>query len=306
LVRLITLCLLLALAAAGCGAAESGSAGAGERPVRAVATTNFVADTVSRIGGRRVAVTGLMGPGVDPHLFKASAGDVSALREADIVFYAGLELEGKMADLFERIGAERPAVALGEAAPEGELLRVPGGAADPHVWFDPQLWGHGARAVAAALEEADPAGRDGYRQRLAAFLQEVRSADRDCREALEAVPEQRRVLVTSHDAFAYFGRRHRFDVLAIQGISTAAEASTADVTRVAEVIAERGIRTIFVESSVPRQTIDAVAAAAERLGQRVEVGPPLFSDAAGDAGTREGTYAGMLRHNCTAVAEGLR
>jgi manganese/zinc/iron transport system substrate-binding protein len=270
-------------------------------------TTNFITDTVERIGGDRVEVTGLMGPGVDPHLFKASANDVEALRGADVVFYGGLELEGRMGDVLAEIGERRPVVALGEAVPRERLLRKPGvDAPDPHIWFDPALWLRGAEAVAAELARLDPGHADAYRQRLAVFRRSVEHVADEARAAIGAIPERSRVLVTSHDAFGYFGRAFGMDVLAIQGISTAAEATTADIKRVADVIAERRVRSVFVESSVPRQTIEAVVAAAQRRGQDVRIGGELFGDAAGERGTPQGTYAGMLQANVRTIVAGLR
>ncbi len=300
---------LLALTASGCGSpGETGAAlDVGDREVRIVTTTNFLTDTVRQIAGDRGAVTGLMGPGVDPHLYKASAGDVGSLRESDVIFYAGLDLEGRMADLFTELGADRTTVAVSEAAPQDRLLRPEQleGRQDPHVWLDPELWAFAMDEVATTLQAIDPEHAAGYDQRLQALVVEVNEADAECRRLLEAVPERSRVLVTSHDAFHYFGRRYGLEVQAIQGISTAAEASTADIERIAGLLAERGVSAVFAESSVPRQTIEAVIASASAKGQDVEVGGELFGDAGGEQGTPEGTYPGMLRHNCQVVAEGL-
>jgi manganese/zinc/iron transport system substrate-binding protein len=304
-VRRALLALLAAVTLAGCGSA---AADVPDGRLSVVTTTNFITDAAQAIGGDRVHVDGLMGPGIDPHGYRASAGDVERLASADVIFYGGLELEGRMADVFEALSEARRTVAVTRGIPRERLLRKPGAPElpDPHVWFDPGLWAHAARAIADTYVTADPAHAAGYRARLRAYLQRVEAVDRAARRELAAVPARRRVLVTSHDAFAYFGRRYDFDVVAIQGISTAAEATTADIQRVAEVIARRGIRSVFVESSVPRQTIDAVIAAAERLGQPVGLGGELYSDAAGDAGTVEGTYPGMLAHNTRLIAEGLR
>jgi manganese/zinc/iron transport system substrate-binding protein len=306
---LTTLALLgLAVVAAGCGGSgESSAAEIAERRVRVTTTANFITDSVRQIGGERVEVTGLMGPGVDPHLYKASAGDVETLRESDIIFYGGLDLEGRMADLFVQLAADRTTVPVLAAAPEDRLLEPAEfeGKFDPHVWFDPALWEFAAREVAKTLRETDPEHAAGYGERLEAFLEEIERVDADCKAMFEEVPERSRVLVTSHDAFNYFGRAYGFDVEAIQGVSTAAEASTADIKRVAGMLADRDVKAVFVESSVPRQTIDAVIAAAAQQGHRVEVGGELFSDAAGEEGTPEGTYPGMLRHNCEMIAGGL-
>ena len=307
--------LLLALVAVGLAAGSSGCGGSGgasaaeigDRKVRATTTANFITDTVRQVGGDRVDVTGLMGPGVDPHLYKASAGDVKTLRQADVVYYGGLDLEGRMADLFVELAADRTTVPVSGAVPEDRLLEPEEfqGKFDPHVWFDPTLWEFAAQKVATTLKETDPEHAAGYDERLTAYLDEFRRVDADCRRLFEPIPERSRVLVTSHDAFNYFGVRYGFQVEAIQGISTAGEASTADIKRVATLLAERGVGAVFVESSVPRQTIEAVVAAAAQVGQQVVVGGELFSDAAGNEGTPQGTYPGMLRHNCELIAAGL-
>lgn len=278
--------------------------------VKVVTTTNFVTDTVARIGGDRVEVTGLMGPGVDPHLYKASAGDVQTLRDAELVVYVGLFLEGKMQEVLERVAEDKPVLAISDQMPRDRLLDPPSGAPeeeeyDPHVWFDPKLWATGVETVTARLSEIDPEGAPIYRRNADAYLAELRAVDGELKALVARVPEQARVLVTSHDAFRYFGRHYGFDVSAIQGLSTAAEATTADVKRVAAVIAERRLGAIFVESSVPRQTIEAVIAEAGKRGQPTRVGGELFSDAAGSSGTPEGTYLGMLRANVEKIVEGL-
>jgi manganese/zinc/iron transport system substrate-binding protein len=294
------------LGAAGCASTQDATAPAavGDRPIRVTTTVNFLTDTVERIGGDRVEVTGLMGPGVDPHLYKASAGDVEALREADLVLYGGLELEGKMGDILGAMGDR--AVAVTRDLRPGRLLRKPGGdAVDPHVWFDPELWLRAAETVADTLAAMDPGHADAYRQRLELFRRSVEHVAEEAGIVIGSIPERRRVLVTSHDAFGYFGRAFGLDVVAIQGLSTAAEATTADIRRVAEIITRRGVPAVFVESSVPRQTVEAVVAAARERGHEVRIGGELYSDAAGAPGTPEGTYTGMLQHNVREIAEGL-
>jgi manganese/zinc/iron transport system substrate-binding protein len=313
LVLLAALALLGAAVAAGCGAVggTTGTGGDGDAVLEAAATTNFVADTVREVGGERVSVTGLMGPGVDPHLYNASAGDVQTLRDADVIFYNGLFLEGKMAEVLAEMSGTVPSVAVAEAVPEDNLLPPPADAApeeefDPHVWFDPSLWRHAVVAIRDRLSELDPAGAQTYEANADRLLSEMRELERHGRERIEAIPDRQRVLVTSHDAFRYFGGAFDIDVVGIQGISTADEATTADVERVANLIADRGVPAVFVESSVPQQTIDAVLAAARQHGAQVEVGGELYSDAAGEEGTSEGTYLGMVRANIDTISEALR
>jgi manganese/zinc/iron transport system substrate-binding protein len=304
----VALAAALALTASGCSSGgEADAQEIGARQIRIATTTNFITDTVRQIAGERATVSGLMGPGVDPHLYKASAGDVRTLRDADVIFYGGLDLEGRLADLFVELAAERTTVAVSGAVPEEELLEPEefGGKFDPHVWFDPELWAFGMRKVAATLQEVDPEHAADYEDRLAVLQAEVEEVDALCQRLLGEIPERSRLLVTSHDAFNYFGRHYGLDVEAIQGISTAAEATTADIERIARLLAERQVPAVFVESSVPRQTIDPVIASARAKGQQVVLGGELFSDAAGQEGTPEATYPGMLRHNCEVVAEGL-
>jgi len=296
---------------AGCSVTEqsASSADLSDRAVRVTTTTNFITDTVREIGGERVQVTGLMGAGVDPHLYKASAGDVAKLREADLIIYGGLNLEGKMGDLLVELEERQTTVAITKDLPRTRLLAPPAGTAfdfDPHVWFDVALWKLAARTTAAALKAKDPAHGSVYDANLERYLAQLDETDAYVRRRINSIPRARRVLVTSHDAFGYFGRRYDVDVVAIQGISTATEATTASVQRVAKVIAERGVKAAFIESSVPRQTIDAVLAAARRRGAKVRIGGELFSDAGGDAGTVEGTYVGMVRANADTIANGLR
>jgi manganese/zinc/iron transport system substrate-binding protein len=313
-VRRSALAVLLAVTAgaaalAGCSEVPVATPEAlASRQVRVATTTNFITDLARRIGGDRVQVTGLMGPGVDPHMYKASAGDVKTLAEADLVLYGGLELEGKMGDVFARLAEHRPTVAVTQDFPRDQLLASPDhpDRYDPHVWFDVTLWERAARTVAATFERLDPAHGGEYARNARAYVRGLQALDGYAQRRLAEIPPRSRVLVTSHDAFRYLGRRYGLDVVAIQGISTATEATTADVERVAGVIAERGVRSVFVESSVPPQTIEAVLASAERQGQRAAIGPELFSDAAGAEGTPEGTYVGMVRHNVDAIAEGLR
>lgn len=312
LAALLALLGALAALASGCSDTEPASAGElAQRKVKVTTTTNFITDTVREIGGDRVEVTGLMGPGVDPHLYKATAGDVRTLGGADIIFYGGLELEGKMADLLDKLAARQPTRAVTAGIPEADLLDPPAGAPeseqhDPHVWFDVTNWIHVSDTIAATLARLDPAHADVYDANRDAYVRRLRALDAEVQARMARIPRERRVLVTSHDAFHYFGRRYDVDVAAIQGISTAAEATTADVERVAALLAERDVRAVFIESSVPRQTVEAVLAAARERGHVARIGGELFTDAAGDEGTPEGTYIGMVRENAKMIEEGLR
>lgn len=283
----------------------------GNGEVKVATTANFITDTVLEVGGNRVSVRALMGPGVDPHLYKASAGDVRTLREADVIFYGGLFLEAKMQEVLEEISRDRSAFAVTDEMPRRKLLVAQAGAPeeeeyDPHVWFDPELWSYAVRSIRDGLTEVDPGGAQVYRRNAGRFLAGLQRMDRSTRRQLAQIPARQRVLVTSHDAFRYFGRRYGVEVTAIQGLSTAAEATTEDIERVARLVADRGIRSVFIESSVPRQTIDAVLASAREKGQKAIIGGELYSDSAGELGTPEGTYRGMFKANVDLLVRGLR
>jgi manganese/zinc/iron transport system substrate-binding protein len=296
----------LLLLAAGCGPVETPR----ERvldgdTIRVVTTIGMITDAVERVGGERVEVEGLMGPGIDPHLYKASEGDLRRLERADVVFYGGLHLEAKMSEVFERIGERRAIHAVTDGLPHDQLIPADSGH-DPHVWFDVALWTHAVEEVRDRLTDLDPAHADLYERNASAYLDELRELDAYVERRAAEVPERRRVIITAHDAFAYFGRAYGFDVRGLQGISTAAEAGAGDVQQLARFIAERRIPAIFVESSVSPRTIQAVQEAVRARGFDVEIGEPLFSDAMGDPGTPEGTYVGMVRHNIDAIVKGLR
>jgi manganese/zinc/iron transport system substrate-binding protein len=304
----LVLFLLMGSLLAACGQAVQQPAGdIGERTIRAVATTGMVADAVQNIGGERVAVTALMGPGVDPHLYKASAGDVERLQQADIIFYSGLHLEAAMGEVLERMQGRVTSVAVTADIDREQLLPsdVYENQYDPHVWFDVSLWQRAAERVRDVLTELDPGSAETYRTNAERYLGELEELHAYVLERAESVPAEQRVLITAHDAFRYFGRAYGFEVRGLQGISTAAEAGTADVQELAEFIAERRIPAVFVESSVPQRTIEAVQAAVGSRGFSVAIGGQLFSDAMGDPSTPEGTYAGMVRHNIDTIVEAL-
>ena len=293
--------------AAGCGGA--GEAGEGEGgKIRATTTTTMITDLVRQIGGDQVEVTGLMGPGVDPHLYKASQGDVSALREADVVFYNGLFLEGQMEDILEKTGEQKPTVQVTEHIPEEELLDSPQyeGQFDPHVWFDATLWRTTVDPVVEQLSELDPEGASEFEQRGEEYKRQIDELDSFVEEEISSIPEEQRVLVTAHDAFNYFGRRYGMEVRGLQGISTEAEAGSRDVQELADFLADNEIKAIFIESSVPPQTIEAVQDAARNRGWELEIGGELYSDAGGDEGTEAETYTGMFRENVEIITEALK
>jgi len=297
----------LALIVAGCGPITDTTFPdlSDRETIRVVTTVGMIADAAERIGGPRVEVEGLMGPGVDPHLYKASEGDVRRLERADVILYGGLHLEAKMADVLERIGERRLTRAVTDGIPRGDLISVGGGQVDPHVWFDVALWKGAVTEVRDTLATADPAHAPGYRARAAQYLAELDALDTEAREKSAAVPAASRVIVTAHDAFGYFGRAYGYEVVGLQGISTASEAGAKDVRRLADLIAARRIPAIFVESSVAPRTIEAVQEAVRSRGFDVAIGGSLYADAMGSEGTPDGTYLGMVRHNVDTITGAL-
>lgn len=266
----------------------------------------MIGDAVENVAGDLVEVQTLMGPGVDPHLYNATAGDVGRINEADIVFYNGLHLEAAMAEVLQETGTVTT-VAVAESIDEERLLKPAEyeGQADPHVWFDVELWQVAVGEIRAALAELDSDNAGRYEANAEAYLQELEELDAYVADRVEQIPAQQRVLITAHDAFNYFGEAYGIEVRGLLGISTASEAGTRDIRQLAEFIAERQIPAIFVESSVSARSIEAVQAAVEAAGGEVGIGGELFSDAMGDEGTEEGTYIGMVRHNVDTIASAL-
>ncbi len=319
-VRAVAGLLLAALALAACGAdspAESVPAAseptpvdlADGRPLRVVATIGQIADAVRHVGGDRVETHGLMGPGVDPHLYRASESDITRLESADAVFWNGLHLEAGMSGVLERMGdLGVHSIRVTDGIDRDRLLSPPEfeGAYDPHVWFDLDLWTTVVETIRDALIAMDPGGADVYRANAAAYIDQIEELDAYVRSRALEVEERVRVLVTAHDAFNYFANRYAIQVRGLQGISTESEASTTDVQELARFISERGIPAVFIESSVPDQGVQAVIEAAGARGHTVAIGGEIFSDAMGADGTAEGTYLGMVRHNIDTIVEALR
>lgn len=310
------MCALPLLAAmVGCGAiGQSGvpaaddatSANSAGQPLNVVATTAMVADLAEHVGGRHVAVTALMGEGVDPHLYKATSGDVARLNRADLILYSGLHLEGKMGEVFSRLARKKPVVAVTDELDRTRLLRLGGEQYDPHVWFDVALWSDTLPTVAQALAELDPEHADNYRSNAGRYRAELQLLDRECREQIASIPEARRVLVTAHDAFHYFGRAYGIEVQAIQGVSTQSEAAISKINDLVELLSDRGIKAVFVETSVSERNIRALVEGCAARGHRVEIGGQLYSDAMGSADTAQGTYTGMVRHNVETITRALQ
>ena len=279
---------------------------AGNYPIKVVCTTGMVADLVRNIGGDKVQITQIMGEGVDPHLYKASPGDVNLLSGADAIFYSGLHLEGKMADVFVRMARKKPTFAVTEHIQESQILDNPEGAFDPHLWFDVSIWREAAGVVRDALKAFDPKHADDYQARADAYQAELATLHDYAKSQLATVPKDRRVLVTAHDAFRYFGRAYDVEVKGIQGISTESEAGVKEVNALVDFLVKGKIKAVFVESSVSDKNIRALLEGCKAKGHSVVIGGELFSDAMGKEGTPEGTYVGMVRHNVDTIVRALR
>ncbi len=274
-----------------------------------VATTSIVADLARQLGGEFVNVIALMGPGIDPHLYRASEGDVTRMQQADLILYNGLHLEGKMAEVFARMQAlERPTLAVAECVPDSLRLEASGfgGTYDPHVWMDVRRWQYAARCVAETLARMDTAHASAYHARLEVYLAEMEQTDAYVRQRSAELPPDRRVLVTSHDAFRYFAEAYDWEVRGLLGVSTASEAGAADVQALADFILAKRLPAIFVESSVPERYLKALQEAVTARGHRVRLAGPLYSDALGDPQTPAGTYTGMIRTNIDTIVDALR
>ena len=271
-------------------------------------TTNVITDLVENIGGDNVSVSGLMGPGVDPHLYRPSASDVKLLQNADIIFYNGLDLEGKMGDIFVKIGKEGTSVlAVSENIPPESLLTLENdGNFDPHIWWDVKLWAEAAKVVATGLKEYDPENSDKYEKNLSEYLNQLEILDSNNLNKINSIPQEQRVLVTAHDAFQYFGHTYGFEELSIQGWSTDSEAGIREIQNLADEISKRKIKALFVETSISPATIEALEAAIQDKGHDIVIGGELFSDAIGEKSTPEGTYVGAFTHNIDTIVKALK
>ncbi|NLA53241.1 MAG: zinc ABC transporter solute-binding protein [Clostridiales bacterium] len=282
---------------------------AAEGKIKIVTTTTMLSDLTGIIGKGRVHVDGLMGPGIDPHLYQASAGDVTLMQNADVVLYNGLHLEGKMGDIFEKLqGTRQKVISIEEGLDTSKLLEWESDSSihDPHVWFDISLWKSGAQTLAKGLSELDPEGKAVYEANLSAYLKELEELETYVNMRARELPEEKRVLVTAHDAFQYFGKAYGFEVRGLQGISTDAEAGTADVSQLAQFIVDRQIKAIFMESSVPPKTIQAVQAAVKARGFDVVIGGELYSDSVGDEKSGADTYIKTVKANIDTIVDALK
>ncbi|PLV33477.1 Periplasmic zinc-binding protein TroA precursor [Bacillus subtilis subsp. subtilis] len=289
----------------GCGTYSAGKSA--DQQLQVTATTSQIADAAENIGGKHVKVTSLMGPGVDPHLYKASQGDTKKLMSADVVLYSGLHLEGKMEDVLQKIGEQKQAAAVAEAIPKNKLIPAGEGKTfDPHVWFSIPLWIYAVDEIEAQFSKALPQHADAFRKNAKEYKEDLQYLDKWSRKEIAHIPEKSRVLVTAHDAFAYFGNEYGFKVKGLQGLSTDSDYGLRDVQELVDLLTDKQIKAVFVESSVSEKSINAVVEGAKEKGHTVTIGGQLYSDAMGEKGTKEGTYEGMFRHNINTITKALK
>lgn len=300
--------LILSTLLVGCGNNRNNIQVKDNGKLNIVVTTTIIGDAVKAIGGDKVNLEVLMGPGIDPHLYKASAGDVNKMQKADLLIYNGLHLEGKLGDIFEQLQkTNKNTYAVADVIDSAKLIESEefAGSYDPHIWFDVQLWIEAVEGIKNSLITIDSENHDYYNKNALDYLNELESLNDYIKSRVEELPENKKVIITAHDAFSYFGEAYGFEVKGLQGLSTVTEAGTADVRDLAEFIANREIAAIFIESSVPAKNMEALKNAVDSRGFTVEIGGELFSDSLGNPGTEEETYIGTVKHNINTIVDGL-
>jgi manganese/zinc/iron transport system substrate-binding protein len=273
--------------------------------IQIVTTISQIGEPIEVIGGNRVDVESLMGPGVDPHLYKATQGDINTLQNADIILYNGLHLEGNMGEVFANMSANKTIVSLGESLDKEKFLMDEEGAIDPHIWFDVELWKEALDVAVEELKQFSPEDADYFEENKQKYFSELDELKKEAVEKISSIPEEQRVLVTAHDAFGYFGRMNDMEVIGLQGLSTEDEVGLSDIGSTVQLLIEKQVPAVFIESSINQSSIRAVIDGASKEGLEVTLGGELFSDAMGAKGTEEGTYLGMYHHNVNTIYEAL-
>jgi manganese/zinc/iron transport system substrate-binding protein len=298
--------MMVGIVVAGCSTSEVSKS---ESDVIKVTTTIAqIKDAVENVGGEFVEVEALMGPGVDPHLYNASQGDIKKLSEADVIFYNGLHLEGKMGEVFEKMSKDKPTVAVGENVPEDLLLSFDEDSNyhDPHIWFDVDNWIYVVEGIQKELTKLAPQHEKEFKQNADNYIAELRELKAYASEQIQSIPKESRILVTAHDAFKYFGHAYGLEVRGLQGLSTDAEYGLKDVQDLVTLLVDRKIKAVFIETSISDRSIKAIVEGAMSKGHTVSIGGELFSDAMGEEGTEEGTYVGMYKHNVDTIVSALK
>lgn len=297
--------LLLLLAAVACGKVEKKET---EGRLSIITTTGMIEDAVKNIVKDSADVEALMGPGVDPHLYKATQGDLEKLTKADVIFYNGLHLEGKMGEIFEKLSRQKPVYAVSHSIDSSSYRSAPnyGYAIDPHIWFDVSLWIEAVKEINRRLSQETPALAAYYQKNTDEYIQKLNDLHQWVGDQIAEIPENQRILITAHDAFGYFGDAYKIEVRGLQGISTLSEYGLRDVSELVNYIVENQIKAVFVETSVPKRAINAVVEGCQQSGFNVQIGGNLYSDAMGEKGTVEGTYIGMVKANVTTIVNALK
>ncbi|OWY21684.1 manganese transporter [Sphingobacteriales bacterium UPWRP_1] len=310
-ILLFTACLCLLAVFSACNPKADKGTTVGKPKI--VTTTGMIKDAVQNIVKDKAEVASLMGAGVDPHLYKATQNDLNLLSNADMVFYNGLFLEGKMEDILEKLARQKPVFAVSDGIDNALFLPLSGKTAtdgkhayDPHIWFDVSLWAKAVAQISKHMQEKDPENADFYRANETTYLQQLAALHEDVKQQIATIPKEQRLLITSHDAFNYFGRAYDIEVKGLQGISTVIEFGLKDITDMVELISSRKVKAVFVESSVPPKPLEAVVAGCNERGHRISIGGTLFSDAMGQDGTPEGTYTGMVQANVRTIVQALK
>lgn len=275
-----------------------------QRPT-VVVTTTIVADLVRQIGGDRVDVVSLMGPGIDPHSYRPTPRDADRLARADLIVASGLHLEGKLAELLERMSRRKPVVFVAEAVEASDRLEAAAGIPDPHVWFDLSLWTACIDPAVESLGDLMPEAVTTFEAAGTRYREQLLAAHSKIEAAVAAIPPSQRVLVTAHDAFRYFGRGYGIEVVGVQGVSTESEAGLADINRLVNLLVERKVPAVFVETSVPDRSVKAIIEGAAARGHEVITGGRLYSDALGEPGSGAETLLAAIRANVSVIVSGL-
>lgn len=278
----------------------------GKGKFQIVCTTGMIADAAKNIVGDKAEVIALMGSGVDPHLYKASQGDVSKLVKADLILYNGVHLEGKMAEMLHKIGRKKPVFALGDGIDKTDLRKLSGETYDPHIWFSIKLWKLATEEAYKAIIKTDSSNSKYYNQNKIKYIHQLDSLENWVKTAINSIPEKQRILITAHDAFGYFGDEYQVKVKGLQGISTVSEFGLKDVTNLVNYIISNNIKAVFVESSVSPKAIEAVIAGCKSKNHDLKIGGSLYSDAMGEKNSPEGNYIGMYTYNVKQIVNALK
>lgn len=305
--KLLFLFVTAVLFLAGCSKDKEESSQNDDKLV-VVTTTGQIADAVKEIAGDHVVIKSLMGPGVDPHLYKATQGDLQTLENGDIIFYNGLELEGKMSEIFEKMKKEKTVIAIGEAIPKDQILsnELHPDLFDPHIWFDIDVWKLATQEITKTLSEEFPDNKEEFIKNEEAYFNKLSDLSDWTDKRISEIPDKQRVLVTAHDAFNYFGNSHGMEVRGLQGLSTDSEYGLKDIQNIVDFLVDQNIKAVFVESSVSDKAMKAVIEGAKEKGHEIQIGGQLYSDAMGAEGTEEGTYIGMYKHNVNTIVDSLK